>query len=234
VEQILSRHPEVEGGGELKFLGLMKHALGNFTRAPIATYLERMRRERPGMDAWAEIRRRYFALGDERFGVGANFTDKLLSNHLRLAVIRRAFHGARVIRCRRDPLDTAWSCWRAQFNEESSWNSSPVWIARHIAVYERLLDTWSERYPDWFINVDYEKLVADPEAQIPKLLKACGLADDAATRRPHESTRTVSTSSFAQVREPIHATRIGASRKFPIATRALREALEAEGLAFRA
>ncbi len=232
VEQILSRHPAIKGGGELKFLGLMKHALGNFTQAPIAAYIERMRRERPGMDAWADIRRRYFALGDERFGAGANFTDKLLSNHLRLAVIRRAFDGARVIRCRRDPLDIGWSCWRAHFDEESAWNSSPVWIARYIAVYERLLDAWSERYPDWFINVDYESLVADPEAQIPRLLKTCGLPDDAATRRPHESTRTVSTSSFAQVREPIHAGRVGAGRKFPIATRAIREALDAERLAF--
>jgi hypothetical protein len=41
----------------------------------------------------------------------------------------------------------------------------------------------------------------------------------------------VSTSSFAQVREPIHAASIGGGQKFPIATRALREALAAEGLA---
>lgn len=42
------------------------------------------------------------------------------------------------------------------------------------------------------------------------------------------------TSSFLQVREPIHAGQVDACRRFPIATRALREAQEAEGLAFRA
>ncbi len=230
VEQILGRHPSIRGGGELKFLWLTRHALGDFTQAPIAAYLERMRREAPDIDPWAAIRRRYFALADERFGAGASFTDKLLSNHLRLAVIRHAFPGARIIRCRRDPLDTAWSCWRARFGEESAWNASPFWIARHIAVYESLLDSWAERFPDWFITVSYEQLVANPEMQIPALLQACGLPDHGATRRPHESTRAVSSSSFAQVREPIHASRVGAAQAFPIATRALRTALEAEGL----
>ena len=233
VEQILSRHPEIRGGGELKFLGIMKHALGDFTRTPIAAYTERVQNEHPGVDPWALIRRRYFALADERFGAGAKFTDKLLSNHLRMAVIRRAFPGARIIRCRRDPLDTAWSCWRARFGEESVWNASPVWIARHIAGYEQLLDAWAERYPDWFINVQYENLVTDPDAQIPQLLRACGLQDDAATRRPQDSTRAVSTSSFAQVRQPIHAGSIGAAQAFPIATLALRNALDAEGLRYR-
>jgi len=69
--------------------------------------------------------------------------------------------------------------------------------------------------------------------QIPRLLSACGLADDAATRRPHESRRAVSTSSFVQVREPIHAGRVGDSRNFPLATHALREALDAERLDIR-
>lgn len=233
IEQILGRHPAIAGGGELKFLGLMKHALGDFTSKPIADFVKRMHRVRPGTDPWAEIRRWYFALGDERFGAGARFTDKLLTNHLRLAVIISAFPGTRIIRCRRDPLDVAWSCWRADFNEQSWWNSDPAWIARYIAEYERLLDAWAARIPDLFINVHYERLVADPDTEIAKLLAACGLADDPATRRPQESPRAVMTSSFLQVRAPIHAGQVDASRRFPIATRGLREALAAEGLAFR-
>lgn len=232
VQQILARHPAIAGGGELKFLGLMKHALGNFTKEPIAAYVRRVERIRPGTDPWEEIRRWYFALSDERFGTGARIVDKLLSNHLRLAVILRAFPGAPIIRCRRDPLDVAWSCWRADFNEQSWWNSDPAWIARYIAEYERLMDTWAERMPGLFINVEYERLVADPDAEIPKLLVACGLPDDPATRRPQESTRAVMTSSFLQVRAPINAGQVGAARRFPIATRGLREALEAEGLGY--
>ena len=95
------------------------------------------------------------------------------------------------------------------------------------------MDTWAERIPDLFVDVEYERLVADPDAEIPKLLAACGLPDDPATRKPQESTSAVMTSSFLQVRAPIHAGQVGASGRFPIATLALREALEAEGLAFR-
>jgi tetratricopeptide (TPR) repeat protein len=233
VEQILSRHQAITGGGELKFLGLMKHALGDFTSKPIADFVERMRRVRPGEDPWESIRHWYFTLGDERFGAGARFTDKLLTNHLRLAVIIRAFPGARIIRCRRDPLSVAWSCWRANFNEQSWWNSKAHWIARYIAEYERLMDAWAERIPGLFVNVEYERLVDDPDAEIPKLLAGCGLPDDPATRHPHDSTRSVMTASFLQVREPIHAGSVAASRRFPIATRELQVALKAEGLAFR-
>lgn len=230
VEQILASHPQMRGGGELKFLPLMKHALGDFTRAPIQSWLERARREHPEADPWMAIRRRYLALADERFGPGARFTDKLLSNHLRLAVILRAFPAARIVRCRRDPLEVAWSCWRAHFGTESVWNSSPAWIARYIAAYEGLLDAWQQRHPDAFVEVDYAQLVRRPDEQIPRLLHACGLPDDPATRQPHEATHAVSTSSFAQVREPIHDRQIGAASRFPRATRALREALAAQGL----
>lgn len=230
VEQILGRHPAIGGGGELKFLWLMKPALGDFTAVPIASYLEKVREQRRGQDPWAEIRSRYFALADERFGPGARFTDKQLSNHLRLAVILKAFPGARIVRCRRDPLAIAWSCWRARFDEESWWNSDPAWIARHIAVYERLLDDWAARIPGLFIDLHYERLVSDPDAEIPLLLSACDLDDHPATRRPQDSARSVMTSSFLQVREPMDAGRIDAWRRFPIATGPLRQALAAEGL----
>ncbi len=228
VDQILSRHPAIQGGGELKFMGVIRHALGDFTRRPVSAYLARRRQSHPDEDPWEEIRGRYLALGDERFGVDSRFTDKLLSNHLRLAVILRAFPQAPIIRCRRDPLDVAWSCWRAHFDWSSAWNSDPAWIARYVTAYDRLLDTWAARVPGLFVEVSYEKLVADPGAEIPRMLAACGLADDAATRKPEESTRAVMTSSFAQVRSPIHRERVGAAASFPIATRALREALEAE------
>jgi tetratricopeptide (TPR) repeat protein len=233
VEQILSRHPLVQGGGELKYLPMMRHVLGDFTRAPIEAWLARTRAERPGADPWAEIRRRYLALADERLGAGVRFTDKLLTNDLRLAVIRKAFPGAVVVRLRRDPLDVAWSCWRADFTAESAWQSDPVGIARFVRWYERVLDAWAERFPGWIVNVDYEHLVEDPEWEIPALLGACGLEDAPQTRRPHESPRAVSTSSFAQVRAPIDARRVGATRAFPAATHVLERALRAEGISWR-
>jgi tetratricopeptide (TPR) repeat protein len=233
VEQILSRHPAIAGGGELKFMGVLRHGLGDFTYQPIQACIDRLHREHADLDPWGEIRRRYLALGDDRFGAGAAFVDKLLTNHLRLAVILRAFPDAPVIRVRRDPLDIAWSNWRAQFDWAAAWNSDPEWIARYVTAYEWLLDRWAARVPGMFIDVSYEALVADPDAEIPRLLAACGLPDDVATRKPELSTRAVMTSSFAEVRAPIHAGRIGAAAGFPIATAGLRAAFAREAEARR-
>lgn len=231
VDQILASHPAVAGGGELTFLPLMRHALGDFTAAPLGNWLERQRAA--GMeDPWAPVRDRYLALGDERFGPGTRFSDKLLSNHYRLAVIRCAFPGARLIRVRRDPLEVAWSCWRADFPLELAWNASPQWLAGYIASYERIMTTWVARHPGWILEVDYASLVTDPDAQIARILRFCGLPDDPATRSPHLNPRSVSTSSFAQVREPIHTGSLHSARHFPLATAELRAALAAEGLSF--
>jgi hypothetical protein len=231
VDQILCSHPAIAGGGELPFLPLMRHALGDFTAKPVAAYLQRQRAAGAG-DPWAEVRDRYFALGDERFGPGSRFTDKLLSNHFRLAVIRCAFPRAPVICLRRDPLEVAWSCWRANFNIHSAWNSSPEWLARYLASYERVINYWSTRFPGWILEVNYAHLVSAPEQEIPRMLAHCGLSDHPATRSPHLAQRSVSTSSFAQVREPIHAGRVGAARSFPRATAGLRQALQGVGLDF--
>jgi hypothetical protein len=231
VDQILASHPAVAGGGELTFLPLLRHALGDFTATPVNAWLERQR-EAGLPDPWEPLRERYLALGDERFGPGARFNDKLLSNHYRLAVIRCAFPGARVIRLRRDPLDVAWSCWRANFPAESAWAISPEWLASYLATYERVMDIWCARYPGWILEVDYAKLVREPDSEIERILAHCGLPDHPATRSPHLNPRSVSTSSFAQVRQPIHASRVGAARDFPIATASLRAALTRQGLCF--
>ena len=231
VDQILCSHPAIAGGGELPFLPLMRHALGDFTAQPVAAYLQRQRAA-GAADPWAAVRDRYFALGDERFGPGSRFTDKLLSNHFRLAVIRCAFPRAPVICLRRDPLEVAWSCWRANFNLHSAWNASPEWLARYLASYERVVNYWATRFPGWILEVDYARLVSAPEQEIPRMLAHCGLPDDPATRSPHLAQRSVSTSSFAQVRQPIHAGRMGAAQSFPRATAGLRRALQAAGLDF--
>jgi tetratricopeptide (TPR) repeat protein len=231
VDQILASHPAVAGGGEITFLPLMRHALGDFTAGPLESWLARQR-ESGATDPWAPIRDRYLALADERFGAGARFNDKLLSNLYRLAVIRCAFPGARVIRLRRDPLEVAWSCWRADFPPESAWNATVQWLARYLASYERIMDTWCARHPRWILEVRYTDLVRQPDVEIPRILDFCGLPDHPATRSPHLNPRSVSTSSFAQVREPIQAGRVAAARDFPKATAALRAALSAEGLWF--
>jgi hypothetical protein len=230
LDQIFSRHPQVNGGGELRHFWLASRELGDCSSRSLAAFSERTKAEASRPDPWAEIGRRYLSLADERFGAAARFTDKLLTNVYRVRAIRRCLPGARFLYIKRNPLDVAWSCWRSQFDAESAWNTSQEFTALYIATYRRAMQAWMQRYPGSITEVSYEQLTREPDAVVPSVLAPCGLQDDAATRQPHLSQRHVITSSFAQVREPIHTKSIDAAAAFPASTRKLREALRAAGL----
>ena len=87
-----------------------------------------------------------------------------------------------------------------------------------------------KRYPESITEVSYENLVRNPDLEIPRLLQACGLADDPATRKPQYSKRAVITMSFAQVRAPINEDSIDSATSFPVAAGNLRAALAAAGV----
>lgn len=230
LDQIFSRHPQISGGGELRHFWLASRELGDYGTRSLRAFSERKKAEASRPDPWADIGRRYLSLADERFGTGARFTDKLLSNMYRVRAIRRCLPNARFLYVRRNPLDVAWSCWRSQFDTESAWSTSQDFTALYIATYQRAMQTWMRRYPSWITEVSYERLTREPDVEVPRVLAACGLQDDAATRQPHLSQRPVITMSFAQVREPIHTRSIDAAAVFPVSTKKLRIALQAAGV----
>jgi hypothetical protein len=229
VDQIFSRHASIKGGGELRSFWLVSHVLGDFTPTPVNAYLHRMKAQ-PQIHPWREIGRRYLALADERFGAGSRFTDKLLSNMYRVGAIRLALPDARFIWVTRNPLDVAWSCWRARFERDMSWSASPEGIAKFISSFNYIMDGWAKRHPESINKVSYERLVEDADSEIARVVSAVGLLDDRAMREPHLSDRDVMTMSYAQVREPVHTRSVGAAQAFPISTAHLRRALGAAGL----
>ena len=231
LDQIFSRHPEIRGGGELRHFWLAARELDDCSAARIRAFEELAKASAPDVDPWFEFGRRYLTLADERFGAGTRFTDKLLSNVFRVRAILRALPKAHIVYIRRKPLDVAWSCWRAQFDAESAWSNSPEAIAHYLACHRRIMEAWTNRYAGSITEVSYEILAGGPDEEIPRLLQACGLEDDPATRQPQLSGRAVITMSFAQVRAPINTGSIDSAASFPVATRKLRTALEAAGIA---
>ena len=225
LDQIFSRHREIRGGGELKHFWLAARELEDCSSTRIRAIEEKSASVGAGPDPWREFGRRYLSLADERFGAGARFTDKLLSNVYRVRAIHRALPDAHFISIDRSPLDVAWSCWRAQFDAESAWSNSPEGIALYLACHGQIMKAWQSRYPAAMTEVSYEKLAASPDQEIPRVLQACGLADDPATREPQLSKRAVITMSYAQVRAPINTGSIDLAASFPLATRKLRSAL---------
>jgi hypothetical protein len=62
--------------------------------------------------------------------------------------------------------------------------------------------------------LDYEELVAEPEARTRALLAFCDLPWDERTLAFHENAAGVSTPSARQVRQPISAAAVGRAAKY--------------------
>jgi hypothetical protein len=131
------------------------------------------------------------------------FTDKMPENWKLAGVLRAMLPGATVVETRRDPLETAWSCYRQPFYQLPHFSCAFDDIAACLRGSERAMDAIRARDPGRVRLFRYEELLADPEARVRALLDACGLAFDPACLDFHRATRSVRTASAAQVRQPL-------------------------------
>jgi len=215
VEQILASHSAVTGGEEVNLFCTALIPAGDFSLRGGLDYQART----ADADPWGDIGRDYLAMLDQRFGRrvgnGGRIVDKTLNHSRFLGFILHALPNAKVIWLRRDPEDTAISCYRSFFGTGTiPWCWSLADIAWHFRLEDALYAHWTRVYPDRILTVPYETLVAEPQPWITKILAHVGLDPESATFTPHLQKRAVQTVSVAQVREPITTSSVGAAGKY--------------------
>lgn len=112
--------------------------------------------------------------------------------------------GARIIDCRRDPVEIAWSCFRQRFAPgRVSWAQDFDWIAGYLAEARRVGDRMAQLHPSRYRIQTLDALVAAPEPEARALFAFLGLAFDPRCLETHRTERAVRTASAAQVRQPM-------------------------------
>lgn len=139
----------------------------------------------------------------------ARVTDKMPHNFLCLGLISILFPKARIIHCRRNPLDTCLSVYFQYFNDGHAYSYDLAQIGSHYRDYERLMAHWRKVLDIQMLEINYEDIVTHPDEMIRKLVDFAGLEWDPRCLRFYESTRLVSTASYDQVRQPLHPKSIG-------------------------
>jgi len=242
VEQLLAAHPEVHGAGELN--GILRLAaeaasLADTKVDPLHTGGLSMKAAlHSGTDAaYPECIR---ALGEARTaGLGdrylehlrshsseaARITDKLPGNYLHLGFIATILPGAKIIHCRRDPLDTAISVYFTDFMVGHEYSNDLRAIGRQIRGMRALMVHWEAVLGERILTVDYEALVADPEPVTRTMVAHVDLAWDDACLRHHKVARPVHTASAWQVRQPVYRRSAGRARHYDRFLAPLREGL---------
>ncbi len=209
VEQIVSSHSAVTGGGELGFArrawgGLLFDPQG---RARSWNDLDHEMIVQAGLDVEKRM--------GSRFGSSDRVTDKSVQSYSMMGPIRASLPNARFIVTKRDPRDNLVSMYKNVFapgKHLQSYNLRD--LARYYRLFEEIIDFWRKKMPGWFHEIQYEDLIADPETEARKLIAACGLEWEEQCLSFYENKRRVDTLSVHQVRQPIYSSSMQAWRRY--------------------
>jgi len=204
IEQILASHPSVHGAGELATLGRLANGIGFPGAVP-----------RLSAEDFTALGRRYLDRVEPLAAGKSRVVDKMPGNFLFAGLIRLILPNARIIHCRRDPVDTCLSCYMKLFSGEQGFTYDLTELGRFHQGYQRLMAHWRDVLPpENFIEVDYESVVEDLEGQARRLIAFCGLDWNPSCLDFHQNTRAVRTASVTQVRQPIYKSSVGRWRRY--------------------
>ena len=216
VEQIVSSHDKVVGGGEMQFWPLRAPLFDKATDpASIAEF-----QRRTAADGIATLR----SVAPD----AARVVDKNPFNFLWAGVIHLVFPRAVIIHCRRAPIDTCLSAFSTYFRQRPDFSTDREDLVFYYRQYLRLMAHWRATLPpERFVEVDYEALVGDAERESRRLIDACGLEWQPQCLRPEDNRRAVRSASRWQARQPIYGAAVGRWRRYEPWIGSFRE-LEAE------
>lgn len=211
VEQILASHSAVEGTMELPDIGLIARGLdaggggGAYPEALASLTAE----DRAGLGRlYLERTAAHRRLGRPRF------VDKMPNNFQHLALISLILPNAVIVDVRRHPLGCGFSCFKQHFAQGQAFSYDLGDLGRYYRDYLAMMRHMDEALPGRVHRVIYEDLVADTEAEVRRLLEACGLAFEPACLEFHRNPRAVRTVSSEQVRQPIFRDGVEQWRRF--------------------
>ena len=201
-EQILASHSQVAAGGELSVLlqvAYQAQALSNnkrpyphcltdisrFTLAKLATtYLDRLNK----VSSSARM-----------------VTDKLPFNFVHVGIIAMLFPNAKIVHCRRHPLDNCLSCYFTSFSDQIKFANNLQTLGQYYLDYDRLMTHWHQALPVEIFDLQYEDLISNTEEKVRELLDYCQLDWEDNCLNFYETKRGVRTPSRWQVRQPIYS-----------------------------
>lgn len=220
VEQILASHSDVYGAGELTTLASeIVNLLGT------AKLVEGIASMDDG--SLKKLGEAYTGLIREKSEEARFITDKLPGNFEHVGIIKAALPNAKVIHCKRNPLDNCLSIYKNFFpRKDHKYAYDLAELGAYYSLYSELMDHWHEVLPGFVYDIRYEDVVADQEGQTSALLAHCGLEWDDACLQFHKADRPVRTVSAAQVRAPIYRDSVELWKRYEKQLRPLVEALE--------
>lgn len=212
VEQILSEHSHVYGAGELKYLNTL-------IQRPIKNQFNTLYYPDNIVHLSPEICRAipdsYVAYLQHHSPQAIRITDKMPYNFVAIGLIHALLPNAKIIHVKRNPMDTCLSCYTKLFSEGQLYSYELTELGQYYQCYERIMNHWRRILPsDTWLDIEYETMVHNLEAEAQRLIKFCDLAWEPSCLNFYQSKRQVRTASFVQVRQPIYTSSVERWRRY--------------------
>jgi len=202
VEQIISNHSEVYGGGEII---LLSNYFQKFFNQDINT--------KNINNIFNKFKNNYLNFLNKMTKVNV-ITDKAPLNFRWIGFIKLIFPNSIIIHCSRDPFENSWSIYKNEFEGGIFFSNDIIDIANYYKIYEDLMNFWRENLKNQIFDLKYEDLINDPEQKIKELIKFCGLNWQQNCLEFYKNKKIIKTVSFSQARKPIYKDSIKGSLNF--------------------
>lgn len=224
VERILSSHTGVESVGESFFMqGTIKQVSGIRTNESMSAAIIAAASKKDVK----RIAKGYLQAIEYKFGTKPIFVEKFPENFLYLGFIAKAFPNARIVCLKRNPMDTCFALYKQSFFRYAY---SLHDLASYYAAYHRLCAHWRIVLQDRLIEIDYEALVSDQEAQTRALLRKAGLEFEDACLNFENNESASNTASTVQIRKKMHNRSVDRWRHFETQLEPLKIQLESANI----
>lgn len=222
VEQILASHSDVFGAGELAKISQLAHSLSALsnTNKPYPEILESVNKK-----ILQQCADQYLQHLNDINTDALRVVDKMPGNFFYLGLIQLLFPNARVIHCKRQPLDNCLSCYFQDFFQSMDWCYEQKNLAVYYHAYKKLMTHWKQTLKIPIMDVSYEELVADQENISRKLMGFCDLDWSDDCLEFHKAKRFVATASYDQVRQPMYKKSVARWKNYEAHIEPLKNAL---------
>ena len=226
-ERILASHSSVESIGETKYLESIMRTLSGIPSVEKMT--PEMIDALAPMDTTA-IANGYLDAVSYLLGDKPLFIEKLPYNFLYIGFIVKAFPNAKIVRLKRNPMDSCFAIYKQPFTWAYKFSYNLDDLARYYLAHDNLFSYWRNLLGDQLIEVEYETLVNDSENQTRILLERLGLDFEDACLNFEQNETATTTASSVQVREKIHSRSVLRWKRYEEQLKPLRTHLEAAGI----
>ena len=141
-------------------------------------------------------------------------TDKNLYNFIWVSMIASHMPAAKIIHCRRNPMDNILSMYRSNLSTGNNYTASLEDSAHVLVAQEQAMLIQKNKHPTNIFTFDYDQFINAPEANLRKLLGWLELDYHDYYLHPEKSSRSINTASVMQARTPINNKSLGCWKNY--------------------